>query len=108
MITNYYDEHADKYYTGTKQVIDNLHQEGHDCYINGCVIHSPSQHAMIDFPTHWREDRGLMERICPHGIGHPDPDTIRFYERLRGKEFASAQNIHGCDGCCAGAYVKDA
>lgn len=38
-----------------------------------------------------------MERICPHGIGHPDPDEINLDENGR--------SVHGCCGiCCVGAY----
>lgn len=65
-----------------------------------CPIHAPSEHHMRDWPMHWRSDRYLMERICPHGIGHPDPDHLARVERLRGKEAADGQSVHGCDGCC--------
>ena len=54
-----------------------------------CCIHNPSDHHMKDWPQNWRNDRGIMERICPHGVGHPDPDC-------HNKE----NTIHGCDGCC--------
>lgn len=56
-----------------------------------CSIHSPSDHHMSEWRQHWRGDRGIMERICEHGIGHPDPDT-----RYR----AGDSGVHGCDGCC--------
>lgn len=71
-----------------------------------CVIHSPSNHSMKDFPTHWRTDRYLMERICPHGIGHPDPDdlaykaTLSCFQTPMGKKNLEAEGAHGCDGCC--------
>lgn len=65
-----------------------------------CSIHAPSDHYMRDWPLNWRGDRMLMERICPHGIGHPDPDHLARTERLRGKEFADGEGVHGCDGCC--------
>jgi len=56
-----------------------------------CPIHHRTDHAMRSFPQHFRYDRFMMERICPHGIGHPDPDTA----------FAPGDSgIHGCDGCC--------
>lgn len=55
---------------------------------------------MRDFKTHWRDDRKLMERICPHGVGHPDPDDIAFKRRVLGDKFANLEAIHGCDGCC--------
>lgn len=88
-----------EYTTGTGQRLTNVHADTEDC-AKGCTVHNPSGHAMREFPTHWRDDRGLMERICPHGVGHPDPDHIAFVERVAGKEAASAESVHGCDGCC--------
>lgn len=58
-----------------------------------CTIHNRSDHSMRSFPQHWRGDRMIMERICPHDIGHPDPDEFRI---LTGKD----DGVHGCDGCC--------
>lgn len=72
----------------------------------GCCVHGPSKHHMVDWPTHWRDDRKLMERICPHGIGHPDPDDIAFKRRHYGDEVAHTEAVHGCDGCCA-RFVGD-
>ena len=65
-----------------------------------CVLHNMTDHPMRDFPQHWRGDRYLMERICPHGVGHPDPDQWDFFVAARGEKWASAEFIHGCDGCC--------
>jgi hypothetical protein len=69
-------------------------------YIKGlgrpCVIHAPTPHHMRLWPLNWRDDRGIFERICPHGIGHPDPDQIPYWKSI-GKE---SESIHGCDGCC--------
>jgi hypothetical protein len=58
-----------------------------------CTMHNMSNHHMRSFPQLWRMDRGIMERQCPHGIGHPDPDDYfcNTYARER---------VHGCDGCC--------
>lgn len=76
-----------EYTTGTGQKLKNVH--GRDkCIGRSCPIHNPSDHGMILFKTHFREDRGFMERICSHGVGHPDPDD------------PFADPIHGCDGCC--------
>lgn len=61
-----------------------------------CVIHNPSEHHMREWPLNWRDDKGVMERICEHGIGHPDPDCAAHNER-EGKAYL---NVHGCDGCC--------
>lgn len=65
------------------------------CAGQPCTIHNRSDHSMRAFPQHWREDRGIMERTCPHGIGHPDPDS----PWVRG----SAEWVHGCcaERCCA-------
>lgn len=66
------------------------------CAGETCVIHNPSDHHMRDWLMNWRGDRGLMERVCPHGVGHPDPDALAFHVR-NGREW---QGVHGCDGCC--------
>jgi len=63
------------------------------CNGQQCTIHNMSDHSMRSFPQHWRTDRGIMERICTHGIGHPDPDEYRITE-------LKETSVHGCDGCC--------
>lgn len=92
------------YTTGTGQSI-RVHDEA--MCTAPCPIHKPSDHAMRSFPTHWRDDRGLMERICPCGVGHPDPDTIEFYRRHYGEEVARTIGIHGCCGLHCGPYAKE-
>lgn len=78
------------------QTIHNVHS-AFQCEGRACVIHNPSDHVMRDWPHYWREDRALMERICEHGVGHPDPDDVAFKVSLGyGSEYAT----HGCDGCC--------
>ena len=72
------------------------------CVGEYCCVHNPSAHHMRDWPMHWRDDRGIMERICPHGVGHPDPDDAAYNIRCG----ASYKNIHGCDGCCAATCLK--
>lgn len=56
---------------------------------------------MRDWPQNWRDDTGVMERICPHGVGHPDPDHMTYVTLTHGPEVARGHGIHGCDGCCA-------
>lgn len=51
---------------------------------------------MVTWPMLWRDDRYLMERQCPHGIGHPDPDHMAYARGLG----LGDQGVHGCDGCC--------
>ena len=72
------------------------HDENPGCIEHNCVVHNPSDNVMSSFPYNWRGGRGIMERICPHGIGHPDIDAAAFMSR-QGK---SNENMHGCDGCC--------
>jgi hypothetical protein len=85
----------EKYKTGTGQTIL-VHSKG-DCKGEYCCIHNPSDHHMKNWPTHWRDDIGLMERICPHGVGHPDPDDLAYKKRMGMKD---SEGVHGCDGCC--------
>ncbi|KKK70059.1 hypothetical protein LCGC14_2927790 [marine sediment metagenome] len=64
-----------------------------------CPFHNPSDHIMVDFPLNLRDDLPvpLMERICVHGVGHPDPDSLAYIRDVLGKD---GWEIHGCDGCC--------
>lgn len=87
------------YTTGTGQKL--LVHNKADCKGDNCVIHNPSNHCMIEFPTHWRADRHLMERICPHGIGHPDPDDFSFKKLHMNPSHSKYESMHGCDGCCS-------
>ena len=61
-----------------------------------CVIHNQSVHHMSTWKLLWRSDRRIFERICPHGIGHPDPDDMAYHHSI-GNSF---EGVHGCDGCC--------
>lgn len=77
---------SNEFEMNTGGILHNVHAET-VCAGSYCLVHNPSDHHMRDWPMNWREDRGLMERICPHGVGHPDPDDI-------------GEGTHGCDGCC--------
>ena len=68
------------------------HEED-QCLGEVCTIHMRSNHHMRSFPQFYRFDRGIMERKCTHGIGHPDPDDINV---INGAD----DGIHACDGCC--------
>lgn len=76
-------------------VLKNTHSP-EKCAGRPCVIHSPSEHHMRSWPMNWRSDIGVMERMCPHGIGHPDPDDVAYHISI-GQKWAAS---HGCDGCC--------
>lgn len=66
------------------------------CKGHPCTIHNRTKHHMRSWPQHWRSDRRIMERICPHGVGHPDPD-----------ERKDIDTTHGCDGCCQAEDLKN-
>lgn len=77
-----------------------IHPAG-DCEGNPCPFHHPSEHHMVEWPKNVRLDKSaLVERTCEHGVGHPDPDSIAYFERTRGEQFAWTLGVHGCDGCC--------
>lgn len=53
---------------------------------------------MVKWPINIRYDRNcLVERVCKHGVGHPDPDSVAYLE-----EKGIDDGVHGCDGCCLG------
>lgn len=67
------------------------------CKGHHCCFHNPSKHHMNKWPMHIRLDRGgLTERKCAHGIGHPDPDSLAWLNRMGSED----EGVHGCDGCC--------
>lgn len=70
------------------QVLVGVHQPD-ECCKERCAIHNQSDHHMKDWEQNWRPDKRMIERICPHGIGHPDPDD------------PATDRTHGCDGCCS-------
>lgn len=78
----------------TDLTIIDTHPPGR-CFGRHCTLHNRSNHTMRSFPQHWRSDKGMMERICPHGVGHPDPD-----EYLLTTPQGQHLGVHGCDGCC--------
>jgi hypothetical protein len=92
----------EKYITGTEQTVW-VHTKD-KCEGNYCCIHNPSDHIMKDWPTHWRGDRRLMERLCKHGVGHPDPDDLAFKAR---NGYPDSEGVHGCDGCCVGTPFRN-
>ncbi len=69
------------------------------CDGRSCAIHArPSNHPLFLAPMVWREDRSpqILERLCTHGIGHPDFDSAAYLISVGQAEL----NVHGCDGCC--------
>lgn len=75
-------------------ILTNVHRPS-VCAGQHCWVHNPSQHHMVAWPVLWREDKTTAERVCEHGLGHPDPDDAD-YNRRQGRDVT----VHGCDGCC--------
>ena len=68
-----------------------------NCAGEYCCLHRPSDHPLKDAPMILRMDRGmLIERVCEHGTGHSDPDSVAFLASTGSKD----DGTHGCDGCC--------
>ncbi len=61
-----------------------------------CPFHRPTEHRMRHMPMNWRMDRNLIERLCAHGVGHPDPDHNAYWKRTN----RTYESVHGCCGCC--------
>lgn len=76
-------KHEKKYWSNFKT------HDKKKCKGENCVVHNPSTHHMRTWPLNYRPQAGITERICKHGIGHPDPDDPN----------AEAW-VHGCCGCC--------
>lgn len=76
-------------------VLRNIHEYS-QCAGLECIIHNPTPRDTDDWPLLWREDRAIFERICPHGVGHPDK-AQRDYWLFSDQPH---QFIHGCDSCC--------
>ncbi|KRD43002.1 hypothetical protein ASE38_01570 [Cellulomonas sp. Root930] len=65
-----------------------------------CPIHRPSPHPLATAPMAWRHDVALLERVCPHGVHHPDSDALEYARRTHGTDIGDRLAVHGCDGCC--------
>lgn len=90
---------AETWRLNDNEVVDGVHSW--EMCTEPCALHSPTDHHMRDMMLHFRDDRGIFERICEHGVGHPDPDQYEWLVAQQGKDNANTQYIHGCDGCCA-------
>jgi hypothetical protein len=67
------------------------------CEGRPCCVHNPSDHHLRSWEMNYRQDKGIMERICPdHGVGHPDPDDLAYWLSIGHPEMG----VHACCGCC--------
>lgn len=78
--------------TGSGQIVH--YHTADKCAGMFCPFHNPSAHHMRSWPLHFRPH--VMERLCPHRVGHPDPDSLAYMQ-----QFGADVGVHGCDGCCS-------
>lgn len=71
---------------------------GSKCKGRPCVIHNPTEHGMRKLPLHYRADRNIFERICSHGVGHPDPDQ---------RDYFYEQGFNSVEVCDHGDLIQD-
>lgn len=93
---------TDLYTDSTGREVRTHHKD--KCAGQNCSIHNPSAHPLKNAPTVWRDDLKMMERVCTHGVGHPDPDDVAYNVGILGKDDSYA--THGCDGCCVHGEVS--
>lgn len=93
------------HFTDDADMVWKVHKKDR-CAGEFCAIHNPSDHALKDAKLIMRTDSfkyGLVERICEHGIGHSDPDSVAWYASIG----SHGMGVHGCDGCCTvGGYER--
>lgn len=84
----------------TKTEDNNLNLVGiHNVYNcrQPCPIHnSQSTHPLQAAPLYWNPNRAIIERVCSHGVHHPDYDSAMYYYSVN----QTNENVHMCDGCC--------
>lgn len=69
----------------------------HECEGRLCDVHNRrGTGPQATWPLNWRDDRGIMEVICPCGIGHPTPAQAEFFDSLYEYEEFEAELVHGC------------
>lgn len=103
-----------KFWKQDKVILDNgqiwwVHKRD-ICAGSFCAIHNPSDHLLKDARIIIRganpfsmKPYGFVERVCTHGIGHSDPDSVAYFDSIG----ISHTGIHGCDGCCDGNYIGE-
>lgn len=74
------------------------------CFGTWCAIHSQMPGPWSSWPRLWRGDRGIMERQCPCGVGHPVAEMYD-YVLNAGQEWIL---VHGCCGCpCSPRHLPE-
>jgi hypothetical protein len=67
------------------------------CQGRNCVIHNPSDHHMRGWEKRFHQPSQQTIRVCKHGLGHPDPDDVAYWQQIAHRRISTK---HECDGCC--------
>jgi hypothetical protein len=71
------------------------------CVGGHCCIHNPSGHPLRDAPQFWVAWSRSINRLCTHGVMHPDYDDFAFRIRVgTSSALLALIGAHNCDGCC--------
>lgn len=94
----------------SKQLFDKPRYETHEmdgvnvlthvverCQGRNCVVHNPSDHHMRGWPKRFHQPSQQTSRVCKHGLGHPDPDDVAYWQQIAHRRISTK---HECDGCC--------
>jgi hypothetical protein len=91
-------------FTDDNDVVWRVHKAA-VCAGSHCAIHNPSDHPLKNARRVLRgpdpfslKPVGFVERVCEHGSGHSDPDSVAFYDN----NGHPGTGVHGCDECCRG------
>lgn len=71
------------------------HHDIFSCKGEWCSIHRPKPGVWDSWPLLWRSDTRIMERVCPHGCGHPAVEQLDHWAATD----QMYQAVHGCCGC---------
>lgn len=72
----------------------------------GCVLHRPTLHKLTGSKQILRSST-LIEDVCRHGVGHPNPDSAAYLDWRDSLEGSVGSWFsHGCDGCCGPIEAK--
>lgn len=62
---------------GSDQIVTGVHPQS---WCSGsCVVHSPSQHWMREYPLSFDLQKKAFVRTCKHGMDHQDPDERTYW-----------------------------
>lgn len=71
------------------------HHRADQCHSQWCALHNPKPGPWSAWPRWWVGALERLDRICPHGVGHPVVESADWL-RAHGKAHLL---VHDCDGC---------